>query len=62
MRRIKVIALTLVLGVAGAAYAAQRGTQPSTGDAGAASCCAMKDCCAGGSCKMEGECCSEHKK
>ena len=57
MKRIKVLALTLALGLAGAAYAAQGGSQ-SAADGHAASCCAMKDCCAGGSCKMQGECCS----
>lgn len=57
MKRIKVIALGLVLGVAGVAYAAQGGEQV-TADNAAASCCSMKECCEGGSCKMQGSCCS----
>ncbi len=61
MKRIKVIALGLVLGVAGVAYAAQGGEQV-TADNAAASCCSMKDCCEGGSCKMQGSCCSSKKQ
>ena len=56
MKRIKVIALGLVLGVAGVAYAAQGNVQMTANEA-QASCCSMKDCCAGDSCKMQGSCC-----
>jgi hypothetical protein len=58
MKRIKVIALTLSLGIAGVVYAAQSNAQPTpTNNAQEAACCSMKDCCDGGSCKMNGECC-----
>ncbi len=57
MKRIKVIALTLSLGVAGIVYAAQSSAQSAPTDNAQAACCSMKDCCDGGSCKMNGECC-----
>ncbi len=59
MKRIKVIALTLSLGVAGVVYAAQGGARSTpTDNTQAAACCSMQDCCSGGSCKMNGDCCS----
>ncbi len=57
MKRIKIIALTLSLGVAGVVYAAQSSAQSTPTDNAQAACCSMEDCCAGGSCKMNGECC-----
>ncbi len=58
MKRIKVLTLGLMLGVAGAVYAAQGGAQVATPDNAAASCSSMAECCTGGSCKMNGDCCS----
>jgi hypothetical protein len=55
MKRIKVLALTLALGVAGMMYAAGSHAQSTTQD-NAESCCTGQSCCTGGSC------CSTHKK
>lgn len=65
MKRIKVLALGLVLGVAGVAYAASGNgnTQyTATVEHSGGACCSMADCCDNGSCKMGGACCADHKR
>lgn len=61
MKRIKVLALGLMLGVAGVVYAANSSNiesrmQAATG----ASCCSHAGCCTGDSCNMGGSCCTAH--
>ena len=60
MKRIKVTALALALGVAGVVYAMQSDAQ-TTPSENAASCCTMANCCSDGACKMNGACCSAHR-
>lgn len=53
MKKIKVIALGVILSAAGAVYAVQTTSPASTPKAPTTeSCCAMEACCVGGSCQM----------
>jgi len=59
MKKIKVLALTLALGIAGVVYAAGSNAQSTTQACDmnkAESCCTNQSCCTGGSC------CTMHKK
>lgn len=59
MKKLKVLALGLVLGVAGAVYAANNsGAQYNVPVEKADGCCSTANCCANGSCQMGGSCCS----
>lgn len=60
MKKIKVLALGVILSAAGAVYAMQTAT-PLAPTTEAASCCSMEACCADGSCQMQGACCDSHK-
>ena len=62
MKKIKVIALGVILTLTGAVYAVQTASPASTPKAATTdSCCAMEACCVGGSCQMQGACCDSHK-
>ena len=62
MKKIKVIALGVILTLTGAVYAAQTASSTSTPEATTTmSCCTMEACCAGGSCQMQGSCCDSCK-
>jgi hypothetical protein len=61
MRRIKVLVLGLVLGVAGVAYAAGGNAQSTSADNKEMN-CSMAGCCTGGSCQMGGSCCAAKRK
>ncbi len=55
MAKIKVLALTLALGISGAVYAANSNAQSNMQDK-TESCCTGQSCCTGGAC------CAMHKK
>jgi len=61
MKRIKVLALTFALGLAGVVYAASGSAQTTTQDKNAS--CSTGECCAGGSaCCTGGSCCMARRK
>ncbi len=62
MKKVKVAALGLVLGVAGAVYAANSAAQVNPATEKAAGCCSMANCCEGGSCQTSGACCAAKAK
>ncbi len=61
MKRIKVLALTFALGLAGVVYAASGSTQSTTQDNNA-SCSTGASCCTGSSCCSGGSCCAARKQ